>query len=231
MEAPEEYILEQAKTACGIGRSKEKLGGYGMDSAYFDNLDTAIVTAANYMSYEEYTNKQESTTNSKNAKLAEAGKWGDGVKLRLELAYPTGRLAFPDNAEIAKEFPSVKFTKAKRDEKTMLVVIPSICSLIEKHEAELKGKGMPDDYKQQGLTFKTELDELNNEQEKLKKNRSAYTQERVAAYQKLYDKVNEINKVGRQAYADSAADLEVFKSPWKVGGKKETKKTEEQTGK
>ena len=61
----------------------------------------------------------------------------------------------------------------------------------------------------------------------MKKNRSAYTQERVAAYQKLYNKVKEINKTGRQAYADSAADLEVFKSPWKLGNKKETKKVEE----
>ena len=220
LEVPEEDILEAAKTVSGIGRGKAKLAEYGMNSIYFDTLDTDIVTASNYMSDEEYTSKQESTANAKNAKLAEAGKWGDGVKLRLELV-------FPDNAEIAKEFPSVKFTKAKRDEKTMLEVIPSICSLIEKHEAELKGKGMPDDYKQQGLTLKTELDELNNEQEKMKKNRSAYTQERVAAYQKLYNKVKEINKTGRQAYADSAADLEVFKSPWKLGNKKETKKVEE----
>ena len=110
-------------------------------------------------------------------------------------------------------------------------MILNICNLIDKYAAKLKDKGLPDDYKPQGQTLRTELDNLNNEHENLKKNRSAYTQQRVAAYQKLYDKVNEINKVGRQACAESAADLEVFKSPWKVSDKKETKKTEEQTTK
>ena len=60
----------------------------------------------------------------------------------------------------------------------------------------------------------------------MKTNRPEYTQERVVAYQKLYDRVNEINKVGRAAYVDCAADSEVFKSPWPVSGKKETKKGE-----
>jgi hypothetical protein len=224
LRAPEEEILEKAKTAAGIGRSKEKLSQFGMNPAYFDSFDSEIVTASGYMSDEEYTKKQESTTNEKNAKLAEAGKWGDGIKLRLELAYP-------DNAEIAKEFPSAKFTKAKRDEKTMLEIIPNICNLIDKHAAKLKEKGMPDDYKQQGQTLAASIDKLNNDQETMKKNRPQYTQERVTAYQKLYDRVNEINKVGRTAYADSAADLEVFRSPWKVSGKKEAKKPEEQTTK
>jgi len=224
LEMPEEEILEKAKTASGIGRGKEKLVQYGMGSTYFDDFDTEIVTASNYMSDEEYAKKQESITVKKNAKLAEGGKWGDGVKLRLELAYP-------DNAEVVKEFPAVKFSKAKRDEKTMLEVIPNICNLIDKHEAKLKEKGMPDDYKLQGLTLKAEVDQLNKDQETMKKNRPQYTQERVAAYQKLYDRVNDINKVGRTAYADSAADLEVFKSPWVVGGKKEAKKTEEQQAK
>ena len=224
LEAPEEDILETAKTVSGIGRRKEKLAGYGMNSAYFDNFDNEIVTASNYMSDEEYEDKLKAVTASKNLKLIDLGKWGDGVKLRLELAYP-------DNAEIAAEFPVKKFAKAKRDEKTMLEVIPNICNLIDKYAAKLKEKGMPDDYKQQGLTLKDDLDKLNNDQETMKKNRPQYTRERVAAYQKLYDRVNEINKVGRKVYADSPADLEVFKSPWKVGGKKETKKKEEQQSK
>ena len=97
LEAPEENILEATKTISGIGRGKEKLAECGMNSTYFDNLDTDIVTASNYMSDEKYTKKQESTTVEKNAKLAEAGKWGDGVKLRLELA-------FPDNAEVEMNF-------------------------------------------------------------------------------------------------------------------------------
>ncbi len=217
---PEQDILETAKTISGIGRSKERLAQFGMDAAYFDGFDAEILTASHYMSDEEYTKKMEVTTVEKNAKLAEAGKWGDGVKLRLELA-------FPDNPEAAKEFPSVKFGKAKRDEKTMLEVIPNICNLIDKYEAKLKEKGMTDGYKQQGETLLAEIDKLNNDQETLKKNRPQYTQERVAAYQKLYDRVNEINKVGRKAYTESAADLEVFKSPWPVSGKKDAKKAEE----
>ncbi len=212
MRAPEEEILEKAKTASVIGRGKEKLSEFGLDSVYFNNLDEEIVTASHYMSDEEYTKKQESITVEKNAKLAEAGKWGDGVKLRLELA-------FPDNADVVKEFPTGKFTKAKRDEKTMLEVIPNICNVIDKYDAKLKGKKMPDDYKQQGQTLAAAIDKLNNDQETMKKNRPQYTRERVAAYQKLYDRVNEINKVGRKVYADSPADLEVFKSPWPVSGK------------
>lgn len=220
LRVPEQDILEKAKTASGIGRGKENLAQFGMDTVYFNNYDTDIVAASLYMSDEEYTKKQESITVEKNAKLAEAGKWGDGVKLRLELAYP-------DNANVAKEFPAVKFGKAKRDEKTMLEVIPNICNLIDKYGTKLKEKGMPDDYKQQGQTLAATIDKLNNDQEAMKTNRPQYTQERVAAYQKLYDRVNEINKVGRKAYADSAADLEVFKSPWPVSGKKGTKKAEE----
>jgi len=55
-----------------------------------------------------------------------------------------------------------------------------------------------------------QLDTLNTQQETLKKGRNAYTQQRIAAYEKLYDTVNEINMIGRLAYAGSPADLKAF---------------------
>ena len=72
------------------------------------------------------------------SKLTEAGKWADGVKLRMELAYR-------DNAAVVKEFPSAKLSKAKKDEKTMIELMPNICNLIDEHAAKLKEKGRPDD--------------------------------------------------------------------------------------
>jgi hypothetical protein len=74
-----------------------------------------------------------------------------------------------------------------------------------------------------------QLDELNTQHQTLKKNRPQYTQERIAAYVKLYNTVNEINKTGRKAYANSAADLLVFKSPWPVKEKKNYKENETKT--
>ena len=218
LHVPEQKILETAKATVKVARGKEKLAEYGMNPEYFITVDAEILSASGYKTDEEITRELKSITQQKNRKLVEAGKWGDKVKTRLELA-------FPKNPEIVKEFPA-NWTKAKRDEATMLEVIPVINNLIDKYEVKLKEKGLPDDHKQKGLEIRTEIDTLNTEQERLKKLGPEYTQERIAAYTKIYDRVNEINKAGREAYADSPADLVVFKSPWPAAEKKTVKAIE-----
>ncbi len=212
LHVPEQKILEKAKAIVMIARGKEKLAEYGMNEAYFTNVDAEILTASGFKTDEEITRELKSITQQKNKKLVEAGNWGDKVKTRLALA-------FPKNGEIVKEFPA-NWSKVKRDETTMLEVIPNINNLIDKYSVELKKKGLPDDHKQRGVELRTEIDTLNTDQEKLKKLGPEYTQQRVAAYTKIYDRVNEINKAGREAYADSTADLVVFKSPWPAAEKK-----------
>jgi hypothetical protein len=214
LEVPEQKVLETAKTILTIAKTKEKLAQYGMDAVYFSTFEADIANASGFKTDEELKKELESFTKLKNDKLAEAGKWGDEVKIRLELAYA-------DNPSAAKEFP-VNFSKAKKSETLMLEVIPNINNLIDKHAVKLKEKGLPDDHKQKGLDLKQQIDDANTSQETMKKNRPQYTQERVAAYVKLYDKVNDINKTGRTAYANSAADLQVFKSPWPVSKKKDS---------
>ena len=215
LQVPEQKILETAKATVKVARGKEKLTEYGMDETYFVKVDAEILTAAGFKTDEQIKSELKAVTNQKNSKLTEAGKWGDKVKTRLELA-------FPKSPEVIKEFP-LNWTKAKRDETTMLEVIPGICGLIEKYSVKLKEKGLPDDYKQKGLDIRTEIDTLNTTQEQLKKLGPEYTQERIAAYTIVYDRVNEINKAGREAYAESAADLVLFKSPWPAAEKKTSK--------
>ncbi len=218
---PEEKILEKAKTTLNITRPKEKLGSYGLNVRYFVAFETNILTASGFKSDEEMKKELAFVTSQKNMKLAEAGKWGDDVKIRLELAYP-------DNPDVAGEFPK-NFAKAKTSETLMLEVIPNISNLIDKYSEKLLGRGLPEDHKQKGLDIKTQLDALNTQQETLKKGRTEYTRQRTAAYQKLYDTVNEINKIGRIAYADSPADLKAFTSPWPVKTSKKSPAPEVKT--
>ncbi len=51
------------------------------------------------------------------------------------------------------------------------------------------------------------------------------------ARENMHSASDYMNKVEKQAYADSAADLGVIKSPWAVGGKKGAKKEEGQPAK
>jgi len=218
LRAPEQKVLEAAKTALLVARGKSKLAGYGMNEQYFSKCEADILTASGFKTDEELSKELRSITNQKNSKLIEAIKWGEAVKLRLELA-------FPDNHEVAEEFPT-NFSKARKSETLMLEVIPNINNLIDKYAAKLKEKGLADDHKQKGTAIAQQLDELNKQQETMKKTHPQYTVERIAAYQKLYDMVNEINKTGRTAYADSAADLKVFQSPWQTSEKKDAKEAE-----
>ncbi len=205
---PEPLILQTSKTTLNLTRTKEKLANYGLAGRFFTTLESDILTASGFKTDEELTKELGYVTSQKEAKLMEAGKWGDEVKIRLELA-------FADKPEVIKEFPP-NFQKAKRTETIMLETIPSICNIIDKYSVNLQGRGLPEDHKQKGLDINTQLDALNTQQETLKKGRTEYTQQRIAAYQKLYDTVNEINKIGRIAYADSPADLKAFNSPWPV---------------
>jgi len=211
---PEQIVLETSKTTLALAKEKPKLARFGFDAAYFTALENRISTAAAFKTDEELSRELVVGTGLKNRKLEEAAIWLEGIKLRLALALP----------EAKKEFPSNYF-KAKKDEKLMLEVLVNTHTLVLKYETELKSKGLTDEEKAQGLILRDELDELNKAQENLKKRRPEYTAERVAAYMNLYEAVNEINKAGKLAYADSETELLLFKSPWPVRGKrgKETK--------
>jgi hypothetical protein len=215
LHVPEEKVMSTVKATVSVAKEKPLLAGYGMDANYFSTVEGEIQAAAGFKSDRQITSELKNSTQLKNAKLKEAGIWGNKVKTRLELA-------FPKNPEIAAEFPS-DFIKAKRDEATMIEVIPEITKLIDKYAVQLKAKGLPDDHKQKGEAILAELDAANTEQEKLKKLGPDYTQQRIAAYVKIYDRVNEINKAGREAYADSPADLKAFRSPWPAAEKKSDK--------
>lgn len=215
---PEQKVLETAKTTLAIAKEKPKLSKYGFGADYFTAFETDINDAALYKSDEEISREIVAGTALKNEKLAEAVKWCEGIKLRLELAVPEARIEFPAN-----------FKKARKDEKTMLEVLPNICSLTDKYEVKLKERGLTDEEKAQGVLLRNELDALNKTQESLKKRRPEYTAERIAAYMKLYNAVNEINKAGRLAYADSEAELLLFKTPWSGGEKKRKTSDENKT--
>lgn len=212
---PEPKILEKAKTSLALAREKPRLAKYGFDASFCTGYEADISKTESYKSDEELIREQKAQTELKNLKLAEAGQWGDGIKLRLKLAVPGAKNEFPDN-----------FLKAKKDETLMLEVLPNIGSLIVKYEAKLKEKGLTDEDIQKGVQIRSELNELNKQQDYLMKRKPEYTAERITSYMNLYNTVNEINKAGRLAYADSEAELLLFNSPWPVKGK-QTKATDE----
>jgi hypothetical protein len=209
---PEKKILEESKTTLTATRFKTKLAEYGMGEEYFNTFEGNIAKAASMKSDDEISEDIKTSTRLKNEKLAETATWGENVKTRLELA-------FANKPEVLREFPS-DFTKAKHDELTMLDVVPRIINVIDKYPAELQAKGLPADHKAKGTVLVGELDTLNKNQEYLKKNRTSFTAQRIAAYMTIYNTVNEINKTGRVAYKESAADLKAFDSPWPVAEKK-----------
>jgi hypothetical protein len=209
---PEQKILDTSKTTLLTAKEKTKLEGFGFDAAFYTEFERDIAIAASFKPNEKLKEDLKSLTREKNKKLVDAGAWGDGVKLRFELA-------FEEKPEVLSEFPE-NFKEAKNDEKLMLEVIPTICDLIDKYTVELKKKGLPDDYKQKGLTLMTELDDKNKVQEKTKWDKPEYTVHRLEAYMKLYKTVNKINKAGRRIYSDDPAALKIFESPWPAAEKK-----------
>jgi hypothetical protein len=203
---PEQVIMDTSKKELDATKDKPLLANYGLGATFFTNFEKDIITASGFKPDEGVTKNIESLTRKKNEKLAEAASWGDEVKVRMQLA-------FDEKPEIADEFPE-DFSKAKKDEKLMLEVIPDINELIDKYAVELKESGLPDDWIEKGKTLREELDAANRAQGKLLSDRPQYTIHRIEAYYKLYKTVNKINKAGRIAYKDSPADLKVFESPW-----------------
>lgn len=206
---PEQIILETAKTTLALAKEKEKLARFGFDAPFLTSFENRIISCTAFKSDEELSRELLVVTSQKNQKMEDATTWLAEIRLRLVLAVP----------EAKKEFPA-NFIKAKKDEKLMMEILPNVHNLILKYEVQLKSKGLTEEEKGNGLILRDELDVLNKAQENLKKRRPEYTAERIAAYLQLYETVNEINKAGRLAYADSEAELLLFKSPWPVRGKR-----------
>jgi len=184
----------------------EKLTLSGFNAEYFNTFAANIQIAKDFKTAEEVKKSNATKLAQVKKKCKECHKWVKKLQFYVKRAFGEGSPQW-------NEFPD-KLTEAKNDEAEMANLLPAVFTIADKYAAELKAKGMPEDYKQTGEALKVELETITKEYGKQVEESELYTIQRNIAHKVVYDTVNEINELGRQEYKDDPVMLKLFKSPW-----------------
>ncbi len=203
-------LLEVSKTTLAvIQQFLIQLTVKGINQQYHDDFAADLDAVTAMKTDKAITDENAAMTASVKAKCKEC--YNGGMLLKKYLQRKFGKKA----VEVG-EFPN-KFEEIKLDEAAMINTMPQIIGLAKKYKSLLITKGMSEDFDTKGETLLSELDALNKEQAKMQQDASAYTEKRLLAHLNLYDKINYVNDIGREAFANDAVNLKYFESPWKVG--------------
>lgn len=184
----------------------EKLALSGLTTDYYAAFAANIQLAKNFKTADEVKKSNAKKLSEVKKKCEECFNWVKKLQFYIKRAFNEGSPQW-------NELPE-KISESKKDEAEMLNLLPATFTLADKYAAELKAKGMPDNYKQTGEALKAELETITIEHGKMVEQSQAYTVQRKLAHRKVYDTVNEINELGRQEYREDPVTLKLFKSPW-----------------
>ncbi|MBZ0201124.1 MAG: hypothetical protein K8H86_14725 [Ignavibacteriaceae bacterium] len=201
-----EMLIEIARTCYNISIDKTLLANLGVDADYFSAFQTEITEAEAFKTDSAIAKELEAVTKSKDAKRAGAYQWIKQAKFFIDKT-------FPKTAPQRNEFPA-DYSMWQYNESLLLYNTPTIIALVTKYNTELTAQKMPADFDAKGTTLMTELKAVDDAQEKAKEDNKNYTQRKLEAYKKVYDRVNEINRAGRMAYADDPVVVKYFDTPW-----------------
>ncbi|MGK7931760.1 MAG: hypothetical protein AB4041_10045 [Microcystaceae cyanobacterium] len=208
LSAPLDKILEEARLKIAIAKERiNDLSIFGIDQQWIEQFEEDIETAVSFPIYEEQIDNLKQLTTAKDAKLTECMEWGQKLRLRIELATKQNQLTNVN-------FPSNRWTEAKRNESKLIRLFPALIGLAKTYAEVLAKVGQTTEEIETGEQLLDDLIKANQTQEEYKIKRTQVTSDRRVAYRKLYDGVNTINKVGQTVYADNPSVALLFASSW-----------------
>ncbi len=217
----EGIILSVAKTTLQTLRDLiAQLSEFGLDTAVADQFD-ADITAAEAMPTDLHNRiSLRQLTSDKEEALNACWQWGRKLRTRLQLA-------FGANSPQSKSFPSKEFSDSANSENNMMSVMKVLTALAETHKDVLANFGQTPEILAEGSVLLDDLRGADAVQEQQKDSKRVATEERHQVFQKLYDTVNRINKVGRIVFQDDPANRSRFDSKWPGrGGQSDTDESE-----
>ncbi len=203
-------LIEIGKNVLKIARENIELVKFGIGAKYLAEFEGELTDVQTYKTDKQIKKEAAALTETKNKKLKECFNWMKRAKTFYE------KIVKPDSAD-AKIFPQ-NLAAAKSSEAIMINIMPIAIDIIVKNKTALVDKEMPETFDTEGSALLTELDDLNNQQEDMKKNNESYTVKRYIAQSKVYNRVNAVNNAGRQAYAEDSVKIHLFDSPWGTNG-------------
>ncbi len=201
-----ERLLEIARTSYNISLDKTLLSNLGINAEYLAAFQTEITEAESFKTDGAMAKELEAVTKSKDAKRAEAYQWVKQAKFFIEKT-------FPKKSPQRNEFPP-DYSKWQTNESLLIFNMPTVIALLTKYNSELTAQNMPADFSAKGQPLIDLLKAANDAQEQMKEDNKNYTLLRHDAFIKLYNRINEINRAGRMAYADDSENLLYFETPW-----------------
>jgi hypothetical protein len=180
-----------------------------IDQQYCDTFEEEINTTAKLKTDDALKNEASAQNALVKTKCKANHKWGMLLKTYLQRAF--GKKGIE-----VEEFPN-GFEDLRTDEAGMIDTMPQVIELAKKYKTTLQAKGMDANFIEQGINLLKELDELSKADKKLESDHKAYREERHLAHLALYDKINYINSVGREIFAEDPVNLKYFDSPWATG--------------
>ncbi len=121
--------------------------------------------------------------------------------------------AFPNNTAVWNEFGYNNYDNARKTQPGMIQFMVGLHAVATKYKTQLFGVNFTQAKLDEILTFKTELDTANLNQELFKAGRPALTQDRIIKLNKVWDILVEVGKAGKIVYSNNHAKYNRYLLP------------------
>jgi len=169
------------------------------------NFLTDIQTADAIPTYENDLNHQQILTVAVEEKMEEC-------RVHFQKLMTYVRMVWPNSVPIHIEFGSKSYEKARYSDKLLMNLLQDaeVTANLTKYNADLVAAGfLQTDIDLLG-TLATELTEANRVQERYKANSMERTEDRIEAFNKVWDTMVKLSNVSKSIYADSPGKLESY---------------------
>lgn len=207
LEFSENTILSASQTTLDIARKdQEQLGTVGIDREYLDELESDIEAADALHSHEQNQGALGTITDAKNKLTELCYGWIRSVRSRMDRVFGVTSVEY---ARLPKS-PA----RGKGRESIMIPAMEQAIQVAEEYHDKLQEVGQTDEDIEEGKELRTRLRAGDGKQELKKIENLSDTRIREEMFGSLYDRVNQINRVGRDLFADDPAKLARYQSPW-----------------
>lgn len=129
--------------------------------------------------------------------------------------------AFPDHREIWNQFGVSDYDEARKSEVKMILFLGFVYNAALQYKDHLLAAGLPEADIEKIKSLQTDLSKADLEQEKLKKKRPEFTQERIAILNQCYDSMQKVSKAGKIIFNDNYVKYNQYLLPNERSVKKE----------
>ncbi|MCP4181447.1 MAG: hypothetical protein GY756_27100 [bacterium] len=208
MNCKESELFPNARTCISIVRDNiDKFIKFNETDVTIDEFESDVDEAESIWDDKMERMDLKSLTSIKDEFLTKSFNWGRDLYLRV-------KLALSKNPNISIIFPSKDLQKSRYNDSLMISLLEILIKLAEDKSEYLAPHGLTPDVIQEGKDLLQNLRKSDYEQELKKLTRKGATDVRHKLYKKIYDKINSLNEMGRNIFADEPEKLRLFESPW-----------------